>query len=66
MFYRMGLLNQTRDFAAFHKFLVDRGLAVWAGDGFPPPQGSLPDELPLIVARIKALAQGRAGAGSNA
>lgn len=66
MFYRMGLLNQTRDFVAFHKFLVDRGLAVWAGDGFPPPQGSLPDELPLIVARIKALAQGRAGAGSNA
>jgi hypothetical protein len=66
MFYRLGLLNQTRDFAAFHKFLVDRGLAVWAGDGFPPPRGSVPDELPLVVDRIKALVQGHPGAGQNA
>ncbi len=64
--YRLGLLNQTRDFVAFHNFLVDTGLAVWAGDGFAPPRGSPPDELPLVVARIKALAQGRPGVGQNA
>ena len=62
----MGLLNQTRDFVAFHNFLVDTGLAVWAGDGFAPPRGSPPDELPLVVARIKALVEGRPGAGWDA
>lgn len=66
MFYRLGLLTQTRDFEAFHQFLVDRGLAVRAGDGFPPPHGSVPDDLPLVVARIKALVQGQPGAGQNA
>jgi hypothetical protein len=66
MLYRLGILNQTRDFVAFHQFLVDRGLAVWAGDGFRPPRGSIPDELPLVVARIKALARGCPGAGQNA
>ncbi len=66
MFYRLGLLNQTRDFVAFHNFLVDTGLAVWAGDDFAPPRGSPPDELPLVVTRIKALAQGRPGVGQNA
>ncbi len=66
LFYRLGLLNQTRDFVAFHKFLVDRGLAVWAGEGFPPPRGPLPEELPMVVSRIKALARGRTGVGQNA
>jgi mitochondrial fission protein ELM1 len=66
MLYRSGLLTQTRDFAAFHQFLIDRGLAVRAGDGFAPPRGSVPDDLPLVVARIKALVQGRPGADQNA
>jgi mitochondrial fission protein ELM1 len=66
MCHRLRLLPQTRDFAAFHQFLVDRGLAVWAGDGFPPPRGSVPDDLPLVVARIKALVQGHPEPGQNA
>ena len=63
--YRMGLLTQTRDFSAIHNLLIDRGLAVRAGDGFPPPRGTVPDELPQVVARIKALVQGFPGTGPN-
>lgn len=59
--YRLGLLTQTRDFSAFHNMLIERGLAVRAGDGFPPPNGTVPDDLTRVVARIKALAQSSPG-----
>ena len=49
------MINHTRDFAAFYELLIERGLAVRAGEGFPPPRGEVPDELDLVVARIKAL-----------
>jgi uncharacterized protein len=53
--YGIGVINHTRDFAAFYDLLVERGLAVRAGEGFPQPRGEVPDELSLVVARIKAL-----------
>lgn len=55
--YRLGLVSQTRDFRAFHRLLIDRGLAVPLGHGFPPPTGAVPDDLTAVVARIEALAQ---------
>jgi hypothetical protein len=58
MLYRSGLLTQTRDFSGFHKFLIDRGLAVRAGDGFPQPHGSVPDDLPLVVVPPRVLPPG--------
>lgn len=53
--YRAGVLTQTRDFRAFHRMLIDRGLAVRAGEPFLPPRGAAADDLPLVVARIRAL-----------
>ena len=53
--YRSGLLTHTRDFLAFHRMLMDRGLAVRAGEQFRSSQPGLPDELPRVVTRIKAL-----------
>jgi hypothetical protein len=53
--YGIGVINHTRDFAAFYDLLVERGFAVRAGEGFPQPRGEVPDELDLVVARIKAL-----------
>jgi uncharacterized protein len=53
--YGVGVVNHTRDFAAFYDLLIERGLAVRAGEGFPQPRGEVPDELSLVVARIKAL-----------
>ncbi|HEX5078888.1 MAG TPA: ELM1/GtrOC1 family putative glycosyltransferase [Geminicoccaceae bacterium] len=53
--YGIGAINHTRDFAAFYDLLIERGLAVRAGEGFPPPRGEVPDELDLVVARIRAL-----------
>ncbi len=54
-FYRLGLLTQTRDFRAFHRMLIDLGLAVPLGKGFQPPRGQLPDDVGLAVSRIRAL-----------
>lgn len=56
--YRLRIITHTRDFRAFHQLLIDRGLAVWVGDSFQPPQGQAPDDLRLVVARIKALMSG--------
>jgi uncharacterized protein len=53
--YGVGVINHTRDFAAFYDLLIERGLAVRAGEGLVQPQGEVPDELALVVARIKAL-----------
>ncbi len=48
------LLPRTRDFTAVHDLLIERGLAVSAGGEIPPPQGSLPDDLSGVVARIRS------------
>ncbi len=58
-FYRLGLLTQTRDFREFHRMLLDHGLAVPLGKGFPPPCGELPDDVSPAVSRIKALMANR-------
>lgn len=49
------VLSATRDFRAFHRLLVDRGLAVWAGQPFRQPAGELPDDVGAVVRRIEAL-----------
>jgi hypothetical protein len=57
--YRLGLLTQTRDFRAFYRMLIDRGLASPPGDGLRPPRGPVPDDLARVTARIKALMASR-------
>jgi len=49
------ILSATRDFRAFHRLLVDAGLAVWAGEAFKQPEAELPDDLGVVVQRIEAL-----------
>jgi uncharacterized protein len=49
------LLSATRDFRAFHRLLVDEGLAVWAGQAFKKPKAQLPDDVGAVVKRIEAL-----------
>jgi hypothetical protein len=51
------ILSATRDFRAFHKLLVERGLAVWAGQPFIREEADLPDDAGMVVGRIKALFQ---------
>jgi hypothetical protein len=53
--HRTGLLTHTRDFRAFHRLLLERGLAVRAGEPFRRARATAPDDLPLVVARIRAL-----------
>jgi len=53
--HRAHLLTHTRDFRAFHRLLIERGLAVRAGEAFRPARITAPDDLPLVVARIQAL-----------
>ena len=66
---RIHLLDATRDFRAFHQMLFDAGLAVRAGEPLEPPTGAVPDDLPIVVARINGLidartrADARSGAG---
>ena len=52
---RFKILSATRDFRAFHGMLVEQGLAVWAGNPLKSPPPSLPDELSIVVRRIKGL-----------
>ena len=52
------VLCATRDFRAFHQLLVDKGLAVWAGEPFKQPDAKLPDDVGAVVKRIEALFQG--------
>jgi mitochondrial fission protein ELM1 len=49
------VLSATRDFRAFHRLLVDEGLAVWSGEPFREPEGGLPDDVGAVVRRIEAL-----------
>jgi mitochondrial fission protein ELM1 len=53
--HRAHVLTHTRDFCAFHRLLIERGLAVRAGQGFSKPRSVAPDDLALVVARIRAL-----------
>lgn len=53
--YRLGLVRYSRDLTALHRLLIDRGLARWLGEGFSPGDATVPDELPRVVARIRAL-----------
>jgi hypothetical protein len=56
---RLGLLKYRRDFSRFHQQLVARGLAVSFGDLFLPAQDPPPDEIPMVIERIKALFEKR-------
>ena len=49
------VLDATRDFRAFHQMLIDSGLAVRAGEPLLPPRGAVPDDMPAVVTRIRAL-----------
>ena len=49
------VLSATRDFRAFHRMLVERGMAVWSGQPFQPTQVELPDDVGAVVKRIEAL-----------
>lgn len=49
------VLCATRDFRAFHRLLVEKGLAVWSGQPFEQPVAQLPDDVGLVIKRIKAL-----------
>lgn len=49
------LLPRTRDFTAIHRILIDRGLAVPAGGAIPPPSGEVPNDMPAVVSRVRAL-----------
>lgn len=52
---RLGVTEYRRDFSLFHQQLIKRGLAVWLGEPFPKEPSAPPDELPLVIQRIKAL-----------
>ena len=49
------ILCATRDFRAFHRLLVERGLAVWSGQPFRHPEAELPDDVGAVIKRIEAL-----------
>lgn len=50
-----GLLRGARDLSAMHQVLYDEGLAQPLERGFSPGGRALPDELPVVVARIREL-----------
>jgi mitochondrial fission protein ELM1 len=52
------ILCATRDFRAFHRMLVEQGLAVWAGQPFRRTAAELPDDVGKVVRRIEALFPG--------
>jgi uncharacterized protein len=52
---RLGLLKYSCDFPWFYQQLIARGLAVRFGAPFLPVQDPPPDDLPIVVERIKAL-----------
>lgn len=49
------VLCATRDFVAFHRLLVEKGLAVWSGQPFSQPETQLPDDVGAVVKRVEAL-----------
>jgi mitochondrial fission protein ELM1 len=61
----LGLLQYRRDFSLFHQQLIARGLAVRLGAPFLPVQGPPPDDLPMVIERIKMLFENRPTGGKN-
>ncbi len=54
------ILCATRDFRSFHRMLVARGIAVWAGQPFVErSKESIPEDLAAVVRRIEALVEKR-------
>ncbi len=49
------VLCATRDFRAFHRLLVEKGLAVWSGQPFEQPAAQLPDDVSVVIKRIREL-----------
>jgi mitochondrial fission protein ELM1 len=49
------ILCATRDFRAFHRMLVEQGMAVWAGQPFREGAADLPDDVGTVVRRIEGL-----------
>lgn len=49
------ILPRTRDFTAIHQLLIERGLAVEAGQPLRESSGEVPNDLPEVVQRIRAL-----------
>ncbi len=50
------LIRHTRHYPGFHQLLVDLKLASWLGQTAVPPAGQMPDDIPTVLAGIKALA----------
>lgn len=62
LFVRLGLTRYRRDFSLFHQQLIARGVAVRFGTPFLSVQApALPDDLPMVIERIKALFEERKG-----
>lgn len=56
LLYRARLLRHTRHYPGFHQLLVDLGLATWLGQAAVAPAGRIPDDIPAVLARIRAVA----------
>ena len=56
--YQARLISPTRDFRAFHRFLIDQGFAVPLGADFLEPTGEVANDLPRVLGRVKALMAG--------
>lgn len=54
---RYNWFSATRDFRAFHEMLVNQGMAVWAGQPFRQDSRQPDNEIPMIVQRIRDLAE---------
>lgn len=53
--YHSHLIRYTRDFRAFHKMLIGRGLANKSYQEFSPPTGKVPDDTKMVADRIYKL-----------
>lgn len=53
--YRSRFIQHTRHYPGFHQMLVDRGLAIYAGQGGDPSGGSIPDDVSTVVQRIQRM-----------
>jgi len=58
LLYRLGWVGYSRDLTMVHRFLMDSGLACRLGEEFPKQGTAIPDELGLVVKRVRALLDG--------
>ena len=56
LIYRTYMIRHTRHYPGFHQLLVDLKLATWLGEPATPPAGEMPDDIPDVLACIKAAA----------